>query len=153
MPDKKFTLNTLIPMTKNNTDNASRAERERDTGDGEDVDIDIASDASEQANSGTSVDAGEWVQVTQLKYDRESEGELATALVNAIAEAKGVNPLDHAQMPPLYESVDAQALEETFFGLSGVDTDREEAGTITFRYSGYTILLRSDGWIFVYEPS
>lgn len=136
-------------MTRNNNDDASRAEREREVSDGEY--IDIMSDAWEQANSETSVDAEEWVQVTQLKYDRE--GELATALVKAIAEAKGVDPLDHAQMPPLYESVDAQALEETFFGPSGADTDREEAGTITFRYNGYTILLRSDGWIFVYEPS
>jgi hypothetical protein len=138
-----------MPMTRNNNDDASRAEREREVSDGEY--IDIMSDAWEQANSETSVDAEEWVQVTQLKYDRE--GELATALVKAIAEAKGVDPLDHAQMPPLYESVDAQALEETFFGPSGADTDREEAGTITFRYNGYTILLRSDGWIFVYEPS
>jgi hypothetical protein len=151
MPDKKAMPKTQIPMTGHDNDDASDAERERDAGDGED--IDITPDAWEQGNSGTPVDADEWVQVTQLKYDRKREGELATALVKAIAEAKGVDPLDHAQMPPLYESIDAHALEETFFGPSGADTHREETGTITFHYNGYTIALRSDGWIFVYEPT
>jgi hypothetical protein len=142
---------TLMSMTRNDKSDASDAEPERDADDGED--IDSMPDAWEQANSGTPADADEWVQVAQLKYDRECKEELATALVKAIAEAKGVDPLDHAQMPPLYESVDAHALEETFFGPYDADKSREEGGRITFRYNTCSIVLRSDGWIFVYEPT
>ncbi|MFC6977303.1 HalOD1 output domain-containing protein [Halomicroarcula sp. GCM10025709] len=98
------------------------------------------------------MDTDQWVQVHQEHYDRESDGELATALAFAIAEAKGVDPLNHTEMPPLYEFIDAQALEETFFGPSGAGTRRTEAGAITFMYDNHKIALQSDGWISVYEP-
>lgn len=108
-------------------------------------------DKYEQMDPVENADTDQWVQVSQTHYDRECEGELATELVFAIAEAMNVDPLDHTKMPPLYESVDAQALEETFFGPSGADTQRDEAGAVTFMYNGHKAALRSDGWIFVYK--
>lgn len=94
----------------------------------------------------------EWVRVTETHYDRESGRELATALVFAIADAKGVDPLDHSEMPPLYESVDVQSLEDTFFGPSGHGPERDEAVALTFTYADLKVTLRADGWIFVSEP-
>lgn len=97
------------------------------------------------------LDVDHWVQVEQGHYDRETDGELATELILLIAEAKGVDPIDQRELPLLYDAIDAQSLEETFFGPSGVGTKRDEAGSVTFMYDGYKVSVRSDGWIFVYE--
>lgn len=110
------------------------------------------SETFEAVESTETVDTGEWEQIHQAHYDREGELELATALAFAIADARGVDPVDAVEMPPLYESFDAEALEETFFGPGGADTDRDEVGEVTFRYDGLRVALRSDGWIFVYRP-
>lgn len=109
------------------------------------------SDKYEQVEPVENADTDQWRQVYQTHYDRENDGELATELVFAIAEVMDVDPLDHTKMSPLYESVDAQALEETFFGPSGADTQRDEAGAVTFMYTGHKVALRSDGWIFIYK--
>lgn len=107
---------------------------------------------TDTADSVGSVDTDQWEQIYQTHYDREAGDELATVIIFAIADAKGVDPLDRVEMPPLYESIDANALEETFFGPSGARSQRTSEGAITFGYNGYKIGLRSDGWIFVYEP-
>ncbi len=98
------------------------------------------------------VDTDQWTQVHQARYERDQDGELATALVFAIADAKDADPLDRDAMPLLYHSIDAQALEETFFGPSGLDTQRKQTGAVNFEYDGHMVTLRADGWIFVYEP-
>lgn len=55
-------------------------------------------------------------------------------VVEEVAEAKGVEVLE---LPPLYETIDADALESL---LSGTATDdRPEAIEITFRYFGYAV--------------
>jgi hypothetical protein len=91
------------------------------------------------------------VQVQQAYYERESDREPATALVQTIADAKDVDPLDSAKIPPLYESLDAAALEDTFFGPLEAGTAPQDGGVVTFHYTGYKVALRADGWIFVYE--
>ena len=109
-------------------------------------------DTSTDVESATNIDTDQWVQISQTNYDRSGDEELATKLIFTIADAKGVDPLDHTALPPLYESIDAQSLEETFFGPPGVGTQRDETGVIAFRYAGYKVLLRADGWISVFEP-
>lgn len=109
-------------------------------------------DTFADVESATNIDTDQWVKVNQAHYDRSSDGELATKLIFTIADAKGVDPLDHTALPPLYGSVDAQSLEETFFGPPGAGTQRDESGIIAFRYDGYKVTLRADGWISVYEP-
>lgn len=107
----------------------------------------------EPADAINHTDGGEWTQVNQAHYDHDGERELATQLAFAIADAKGVDPLDYGEMPPLYERVDVQSLEETFFGIRGTEARREDAGAVTFTYGEYKVALRADGWIFVYEPA
>ena len=109
-------------------------------------------DTFTDVESATNIDTDQWVQVEQAHYDRSTDGELVTKLIYSIADAKGVDPLDHTELPPLYESVDAQALEESFFGPPGAGTQRDEPGAVAFRYAGYKVVLRADGWISVYEP-
>lgn len=114
-----------------------------DTGTGPDTFTDV--------ESATDIDTDQWVMVNQTHYDRSSDVELTTKIIQSIAEAKGVDPTD-TELPPLYYSVDAQSLEETFFGPSGAGTERDESGTLAFRYDGCKVGLRADGWISVYEP-
>lgn len=92
-----------------------------------------------------------WRQVAQRWFDVGADEELTTAIVYAVAEAKGVAPLD-LEAPPLYESVDASALEATFFGQNVSEQDRQGVGTVEVRYAGYLVTIRSDGWIRVAEP-
>ena len=115
-------------------------------------DNEVPPDQYEQVESAENVDTDQWVQVHQVHYDRTSEDELVTTLIMAIAEAKDVDPLDAAEMPPLYETLDAAALENTFFGPSGAGTDHQDGGAATFQYGGCKVALRADGWIFIYEP-
>jgi len=109
------------------------------------------SDSWEAVDTQETIDDDQWVQVHQAHYDRESDRELVTALVTAIAEAKDVDPIDDPEMPPLFESLDAAALERTFFGSPGTDPRHRDGGLVTFHYTGYKVALRADGWIFVYE--
>lgn len=114
---------------------------------------DTTPDEWNYTESVATVTTDDWVQIHQAYYDREGEEELGTTLVLAIADAIDADPLAPSQMPPLYESVDAQALEETFFGPMGAGTRRDEGGAVTFHYNGYKVALRADGWIFIYEAA
>lgn len=101
---------------------------------------------------GRSVDVEtEWTQVAQRHYDCDTDGELTTAIVYTIADAMGVEPTA-VRSPPLYECVDAAALDETFFGPGVADTARRSVGSVEFEYRDYRVTVRSDGWIHVTEP-
>lgn len=106
----------------------------------------------ERVESVRDVNTDEWTQINQVHYDHDDDEELVTTLAFAIADAKDVDPLDYAEMPPLYESVNTKSLAETFFGHHGSGNRRGETGVVTFEYTGYRVTLRADGWIFVYEP-
>jgi len=96
-------------------------------------------------------DTHQW-QVAQCHYEPDGRRELTTAIIYAIAEAEGVSPSE-VKSPPLYESVDVPAIENTFFGPDISDESRQGVGTVEFRHADYLVKVRSDGWIQVYEPS
>jgi hypothetical protein len=133
-------------MPKNPNNDGSKHESEAEP------DNDVPPGQYEQVESAGNVDTDQWVQVHQAHYDRTTEEELVTTLIMAIAEAKDVDPLDGTEMPPLYESLDAAALENTFFGPPGAGTEQQDGGAVTFQHCGCKVALRADGWIFVYEP-
>lgn len=93
----------------------------------------------------------DWVQVAQRRYDPGGDQELATEIVFAVAAAENVPPADVES--PLYERVDAAALEATLFSSTGDGDDFRESMTTTFRYATYLVKVRSDGRIQVYEPT
>ena len=99
-----------------------------------------------------SVEGGqEWTTVAQRHYDRDTDAELTTAIVYSIADAMDVEPRA-VRSPPLYECVDAAALEEAFFGPEVAETQRQSVGSVEFEYQDYRVRVRSDGWIQVDEP-
>lgn len=93
-----------------------------------------------------------WRQVAQRHYEPDGDGDLTTAIVFTIADAKNVSPAE-MKPPPLYESVDVAAIDDAFFGLNREDAARQGTGTIKFRYTEYLVKIRSDGWIQVYAPT
>ncbi|MFC7232314.1 HalOD1 output domain-containing protein [Saliphagus sp. GCM10025308] len=67
---------------------------------------------------------------------RRSSTTLVSDIVSAAAEHAGTAPL---ALPPLYESVDADALEQL------IATTSESDVTVTFTYAGVRLEVRSDG--------
>ena len=64
----------------------------------------------------------------------DSDTPLAESVVNVIANVKGVDPLD---IPPLYDSVDLDAVEALL-----EDTDTQQ---IQFRHAGFDVVVTSSG--------
>lgn len=94
----------------------------------------------------------DYTLIEQRHYDQDQEIELATTIVFAIAEAMDVSPSE-LDLPPLYEYIDAGALEGTFFRQGESRRDQESDGSVEFTYSEYLVQVDSDGWIRVFEAS
>ncbi|WP_317175806.1 HalOD1 output domain-containing protein [Halomontanus rarus] len=71
------------------------------------------------------------------EWDRDSEDTPVFAVVSAVAEASGADPLE---LPPLGDAIDPDALNELF-------TVRSEStvAKVTFEYAGYDITVRGNG--------
>lgn len=91
-----------------------------------------------------------WLQAAQTHFDPDGHVELTTAIVTAIAEAEGVDPME-VKSPLLYDVVDVPAIEQSFFAGGEDGTARNATGTTQFRYDRYLVKVRSDGWVQVYE--
>jgi hypothetical protein len=87
--------------------------------------------------------------VAQTRYERERDGELGSTIVLAIVEAEGVGP---TELPPLYEVVDVDALEQLLFGSPHGTGGKGSDGTVRFQYVDYLVRVDGDGWIQVYGP-
>lgn len=64
------------------------------------------------------------------------------SIVQAVAAAADTDPLE---LPPLYERVDADALDAVVSGLRN--------GEVRFRYAGYAVTVHSDGTVEVDDDS
>jgi hypothetical protein len=75
-------------------------------------------------------------------YDADGDDPLGYTVVATAAAARGTDPVD---LPPLYDSIDADALSALVDGA----VDRPDAvdGRVTFSYAGYEVTVDFDGWI------
>lgn len=67
-------------------------------------------------------------------------------VIDRIAELEGEDPAELS--PPLYASIDPQALDSLFRS-----SNAGESQTVQFTYLGYDVCVRSDGTITVSEPA
>lgn len=95
----------------------------------------------------SSAKAGARPTVERL-YDPMTDGELVIAMVSAIADARGVSPLD-LRSPPLYDCIDVGALEDAFFGPDG--TVNTGVRAVEFPYVEFRVKVSSDGRIQIFE--
>ncbi|WP_336336573.1 HalOD1 output domain-containing protein [Haloarcula brevis] len=90
---------------------------------------------------------GGWAFITQSHYDPATTRDITTVIVEAIADAEGVS-VTEVLSPPLYEVIDAAAIETALFGRPDVSEDSTES-TVEFRYNEYKIEVKADGWVTV----
>lgn len=77
---------------------------------------------------------------TPMRSTDRGDLSLTETVISEVAEAEGVGPLE---LPPLQESIDADALESVLSGT--VTDDHSEAIEVTFRYCDYTVSVTSGG--------
>lgn len=77
-------------------------------------------------------------------WDADTENTPVYAVVSAVAEAEGVDPVD---LPALYETIDPEALNDLFLSDPGT------AITVEFRYAGYSVTVRGGGTVEVSSTS
>lgn len=65
---------------------------------------------------------------------QEEPRSIASSVIDAVADADDVDPLD---LPPLYGSIDPDALESIFATASAARTERE----VRFTYAGYRVTI------------
>lgn len=67
-------------------------------------------------------------------------GNASESIISAVANAKAVSPLD---LPPLYSSIDPDALDAFVASLN--DTRGEREGAVTFEYDSYEVTVTGNG--------
>ena len=66
----------------------------------------------------------------------EEEDSISLHIINCIAEREHTDPLE---LPPLYDVVDPDALDDLF--ASGRQNGTAQSGRVEFQYNGYTIIV------------
>lgn len=94
----------------------------------------------------------EWELVVQTPFEVAKSDGLTTTIVYAVAEAEGIAPRD-LKHPPLFDVVDISALEAAFFGNHDGDRVHDPNSSTEFMYRDYRVVVKSDGWVHVYERS
>ena len=79
--------------------------------------------------------------VVDTEYGAEEDRSPAAAVIEAIAAAANVDPVD---LPPLFESIDSDALNQLFETRS----ERQESkALLSFQFETWNVFVRSDGRI------
>lgn len=85
--------------------------------------------------------------VVDDRYDAAGDRTPAEAIVDAVATAAGVDPLD---LPPLYEMVDPDAVDR-LFGHPAEAAETE--ALLSFRFDTWNVFVRADGRIRVCDAT
>ena len=79
--------------------------------------------------------------VVDAQYDLESDRSPAEVIIDALAEAAEVDPLE---LPPLYEFVDGDALDSLFEEHDGA---KAASALLSFRVENWNVFVRADGHV------
>lgn len=79
--------------------------------------------------------------VIVAEYTRESDGSPVTVIIEALTRATGV---DQADLPPLYEVVDPDAINALFERHGGAENAN---ALLSFRIETWNVFIRGDGRI------
>lgn len=84
--------------------------------------------------------------MSQVQSATAVSNDVSRTVVEAVAEAKGIDPLELT--PPLYEVIDPDALDQVF---AASQTNGRMNGQVTFSYNEYEVTVCGDGYISVKE--
>lgn len=79
---------------------------------------------------------------TYAVHDWGSDEPISYTVVMALAAVRGTDP---TELPPLYDSIDVDALDELFAPSPADDADGD--GSITFTHADHEVVIYADGWI------
>ncbi|RZV05277.1 HalOD1 output domain-containing protein [Natrinema hispanicum] len=71
-----------------------------------------------------------------MKKNPRNEDNISSKIVDCVAKREQTDPL---KLPPLYDSVDPDALDDLF--ASGFQTGTDRSGRVEFQYNGYTVVV------------
>ena len=86
----------------------------------------------------------ECTPVVDERYEQDEHRTLAGAVAEAVAAAEGVAPAD---LPPLYETVDLEALEQLFEQPDATDA------VFSFVFDGWNVFVDANGRIRVCDAT
>ena len=78
--------------------------------------------------------------VVDVRYDPDGQRTLVEAVIEAIAAAEGADP---GELPPLYETVDPDALDRLFDRREGTGT----SALLGFEFETWQVFVGADGRI------
>ena len=73
-----------------------------------------------------------------VHYDPGGDAAPSVALITAVADLADADPLE---LPPLYETIDPDTIDE----FVGSDELPDVAGTVAFTYEGYEVTVHASG--------
>ena len=79
------------------------------------------------------------------RYDWNNPGSPSTAVIESVGEATGRDP---DSLPPLYEAIESDALDQLLEGARDRDGGRTR---VVFDWAGVTLVVESDGSIEVWQ--
>lgn len=79
-------------------------------------------------------------------YDPDSSRTPSSAVVKSVAAVTNTDPMD---LPPLYESVDTDALDSFVESDAGADAGDDTNASLRFTFSGTVVTVSDDGEIAV----
>lgn len=114
------------------------------------IDLDAAVDTPESIGSvddeSTDATGGEWSETAGREPIRSSDGEsTGAAVVRAVADAKGVDPLD---LDPLYDVIDGDALDAMF-----AERDGSDPLELRFTMAGCEVVVQGAGEVTVTQQA
>ncbi|NGM70265.1 hypothetical protein G6M89_14810 [Natronolimnobius sp. AArcel1] len=93
-------------------------------------------------------DSGECL--AQKRYSIKNDDSLTTAICDAIAEAKDTS-ISEIVEPPLYDSIDVEALQLLLFGDSRDQYSVGTAEVVVFTHTDNQVVVNSNGLICIHE--
>jgi hypothetical protein len=85
--------------------------------------------------------------VVDARYDEDSAQTITGTLITAVAEAAAVDPIE---LPPLYETIDTDAIEQLF---ERHNETVDSPTTLSFTVETWNVFVRSDGRVRVCDET
>lgn len=96
--------------------------------------------------AGATMERGPEPVTHHVHHDWQRDGSVSETILDAIVVYEGE---DAADLPPLERSINQDALNSIF---ERTEVDPGRAGSVTFSYHGYVVVVMSTGQILIRKP-
>lgn len=89
----------------------------------------------------------ECTPIAHTQFGAESGRTPSEAIIDALAEAEGVDPME---LDPLYETIDGDALDRLFTPRS--ESEETPSRTFGFTINSWNVFIQSEGSVVICDP-